>query len=95
MTWRLSAVVKNYSSLSNFDAIQRLNAGDLVFPYIVGLIEGDGWFSITKNGKYIKYEFGIELDIRDIQLLYKLKEILGIGTINIRERKIIKCVILE
>jgi hypothetical protein len=87
MTRRLSAVVRNYSSLSKFEAIQRLNAGDLVFPYIVGLIEGDGWFSITKNGKYVKYEFGIELDIRDIQLLYKLKEILGVGIINIRERK--------
>lgn len=86
-TWKQSAVVKNYSSLNNFKAIQRLNARDLIFPYIVGLIEGDGWFSITKNGKYIKYEFGIELDIRDIQLLYKLKEILGVGTIDFRERK--------
>lgn len=82
-------MVKNYSSLgsNNFEAIQRLNTRDLIFPYIVGLIEGDGWFSITKNGKYIKYEFGIELDIRDIQLLYKLKEILGVGIIDIRERK--------
>jgi len=86
-TRRSSAVVKNYSSSSNFEAIQRLNAGDLVFPYIVGLIEGDGWFLLTKNGKYIKYEFGIELDIRDIQLLYKLKKILGVGTIDIRDKK--------
>ena len=82
----LSAVVKNYSNMSNFEAIQRLNAGDLVFAYLVGLIEGDGWFSVTKNGKYIKYEFGIEMNIRDIQLLYKIKEILGVGTIDIRER---------
>lgn len=44
--------------MPNFEAIQRLNAGDLVFAYLVGLIEGDGWFSVTKNGKYIKYEFG-------------------------------------
>lgn len=72
--------------MTNFEAIQRLNAGDLVFAYLVGLIEGDGWFSVTKNGKYIKYEFGIEMDIRDIQLLYKIKEILGVGTIDIRER---------
>lgn len=86
-TRRLPAVIKNYSSLSNFKVIQRLNAGDLIFPYIVGLIEADGWFSLTKNGKYIKYEFGIELDIRDIQLLYKLKTILGVGTIDIRDKK--------
>lgn len=72
--------------MTNFEAIQRLNAGDLVFAYLVGLIEGDGWFSVTKNGKYIKYEFGIEMDIRDIQLLYKIKGILGVGTIDIRER---------
>ena len=82
----LSAVVKNYSNMSNFEAIQRLNAGDLVFAYLVGLFEGDVWFSVTKNGKYIKYEFGIEMNIRDIQLLYKIKEILGVGTIDIRER---------
>ena len=85
-TWGQSAVVKNYSNMTNFEAIQRLNAEDLVFAYLVGLIEGDGWFSVTKNGKYIKYEFGIEMNIRDIQLLYKIKEILGVGTINIRER---------
>jgi hypothetical protein len=82
----LSAVVKNDSNMNNFEAIQRLNAGDPVFAYLVGLIEGDGWFSVTKNGKYIKYEFGIEMDIRDVQLLHKVKKILGVGTIDIRQR---------
>ena len=53
---------------------QRLHAGDLEFAWLVGLIEGDGWFSITKNGKYVKYEFGIELEIRDVQLIYKIKD---------------------
>lgn len=72
--------------MTNFEAIQRLNAGDLVFAYLVGLIEGDGWFSVTKNGKYVRYEFGIEMDIRDVQLLYKIKGILGVGKIDIRQR---------
>ena len=76
-TGGLSAVVKNYSNMPNFEAIQRLNAGDLIFPYLVGLFEGDGWFTITKNGKYLKYEFGIEMYQRDIQLIYKIKKILG------------------
>jgi hypothetical protein len=49
-----SAVVKINSNKSNFEAIQRLNAGDLVFAYLVGLIEGDGWFIVNKNGKYVK-----------------------------------------
>ena len=53
--------------------------------WLVGLIEGDGWFSITKNGKYCKYEFGLELHIRDIQLLYKIKKLLGVGKIDIRK----------
>jgi ubiquinol-cytochrome c reductase cytochrome b subunit len=71
ITRGLSAGVRYYSN-NNFDATQRLNAGDLVFPYQVGLIEGDGWFTVTKNGQYIKYELGLEMHIRDIQLLYEI-----------------------
>ena len=51
----------------------------------MGLIEGDGWFSITKGGKYLKYELGIELGIRDVQLIYKIKDLLGVGEINFRD----------
>ena len=80
-----SAMVHNNIN-TNYEAIQRLNAGDLIFPYLVGLFEGDGWFTITKNGKYLKYEFGIEMYQRDIQLIYKIKKILGIGQINFRSR---------
>ena len=53
-------MVKNDSNMTNFEAIQRLNAGDLVFAYLVGLIEGDGWFSVAKNGKYVKYELELK-----------------------------------
>ena len=63
-------------------APQRLNAEDSA--WLVGLVEGDGWFSITKNGKYCKYEFGIELHERDIQMLYKIKKALGVGTISFK-----------
>jgi LAGLIDADG endonuclease len=35
------------------------------------------------------YELGIELSIRDVQLIYKIKEVLGIGTILFRDRKAI------
>ena len=64
-------------------APQRLNAEDMA--WLVGLVEGDGWFSITKNGKYCKYEFGIELHERDIQMLYKIKKALGVGTISLKK----------
>lgn len=86
LTKRFSTVVDYPLKNSKIETINKLNKGDLNFAYLVGLIEGDGWFSITKNGKYLKYEFGIELNIRDIQLLYKIKNILGVGLINIRKR---------
>jgi hypothetical protein len=73
--------------------LQRLNAVDLFFPYLVGLIEGDGYFSITKNGKYIKFEFGIELNIRDVQLLHKIKKLLGSGVISFRKRKSLNMIV--
>lgn len=59
----------------------------LVYAYIVGLFEGDGFFSITKKGKYITYELGIELSIKDVQLIYKIKKLLGIGVVSFRTRK--------
>jgi ubiquinol-cytochrome c reductase cytochrome b subunit len=50
----------------------------------VGLIEGDGWFSVSKKGIYVLYEVGISLNIRDIQLLHKIKKWLKAGTISIK-----------
>lgn len=41
-----------------------------------------------KKGKYLLYELGIEIHIRDIQLLYKIKNILGIGKVTIKKLKI-------
>lgn len=76
-----SAGVKDISSLK---ASQRLNTGDLIYPYLVGLFEADGWFSLSKKGKYLTYELGIELSIRDTQLIYKIKDILGLGTVRFR-----------
>lgn len=63
---------------------QRLYAENHYKPYFVGLIEGDGWFSVSKKGMYVLYEMGISLHIRDIQLLYKIKEKLKVGTILIQ-----------
>lgn len=65
---------------------QRLNTENLIFAYLVGLIEGDGWFSFSKNGKYIIYEMGIELHIRDTLLLQKIKALLGIGNVVIYKK---------
>lgn len=83
MTWRQSAGVR---SISTSEASQRLHAEDLTYAYIVGLFEGDGYFSISRKGKYLTYEIGIELSIRDAKLIYKIKNLLGVGVIKIRKR---------
>ena len=92
MTWRQSAGVR---SISTSKASQRLHAGDLVYAYLVGLFEGDGYFTITKKGKYLIYELGIELSIKDVQLIYKMKSLLGIGIVSFRKRGEIEMVSLR
>ena len=72
ITWRQSVGVRR---LHSSEASQRLHAGDLYYAYLVGLFEGDGFFTITKKGKYLTYELGIELSIRDVQLIYKIKNL--------------------
>lgn len=71
--------IRHFSSTAS----QRLHAKDLA--WLVGFVEGDGWFSVNKNGHYCKYEFGIELSKKDIKLLYKIKTLLGVGSVHIRE----------
>ena len=91
-TWGKSAGVR---SISTSEASQRLQAGDLIYAYIVGLIEGDGYFTITKKGKYLTYELGIELSIKDVELIYNLKNFLGVGIVSFRKRKQVEMVSLR
>lgn len=79
----LPELKKTYSSL----VLQRLDAEDLFYAYLVGLFEGDGYFSVSKKGLYITLEIGIELSTRDAQLLYKIKSILGVGTLFRRKNR--------
>jgi len=92
MTWRQSAGVR---SLHTSEASQRLHAGNFFYAYLVGLFEGDGYFTITKKGNYLTYELGIELSIKDVQLIYKIKSLLGIGVVRFRKRKDIEMVSLR
>lgn len=95
-TWRKSAGVR---CLHTSLASQRLHAGDLSYAYLVGLFEGvakgGGFFSITKKGKYLTYELGIELSIRDVQLIYKIKDLLGVGVVSFRKRQEVEMVSLR
>ena len=92
MTWRQSAGVR---SIHTSEASQRLHAEDLAYAYLVGLIEGNGFFSISKKGKYLSYELGIELSIKDVQLIYKIKGLLGVGVVSFRKRNQIEMVSLR
>lgn len=65
---------------------------------LVGLIDGDGYVSVTKTPKgYIRINLIISLDIRDLPLLIYVKSVLEIGNINtypkIKEKKTCKLVI--
>lgn len=74
------------SSSKKSDKSQRLNAEDLM--WFVGFVEGDGCFSVNKNGKYFKCEFSIEIHLNDIKLLYKVKQLLGgYGSISTRVKE--------
>ena len=66
----------------------------LIYASLVGLFEGNGYFSIGKKGKILTYELGIELSIRDVQLIYKIKSLLGVGVVRFRKRGDIKMVSL-
>ena len=91
-TWRRSAEIR---CISTSEVSQRLYAGDLIYAYVVGLFEGDGFFSITKKGKYLTYELGIELSIGDAKLIYKLKDIIGAGVVSFRKRGTIEMISLK
>ena len=83
MTWQPAGVKK----LNILDASQRLHAGDLIYAYIAGLIEGDGYFYIIKRDKYVNFEFNLESLTSDMQLIQKIKNTLGIGIITYSIRK--------
>ena len=85
--WGQPAGVRN---IYTFEASQRLSAKNLTnltYAYLVGLFEGDGYFTISKKGKYMQCELGIELSIRDVQLIYKIKNLLGVGIVGFRKIK--------
>jgi hypothetical protein len=91
MTWRQSAGVR---SIHTSKASQRLHAEDPIYAYLVGLYEGNGYFTITKKGKYLTYEFGIKLSIKDVQLIYKIKNLLGIGVVSFRKKNEVETISL-
>lgn len=60
-------------SIHTSEASQRLHAGDLSYAYLVGLFEGDDFFTNTKKGKYITYELVLNCLLKTLNLYIKLK----------------------
>ena len=82
-------------SIHTSEASQRLHAGDLTYAYLVGLFEGKGYFYCDKKGKNLIYELGFDLDIKDVQLIYKIKEILGVGSVSFIQQNKLEKVLLK
>jgi len=64
-------------------ASQRLNTKDI--QWLIGFTDGDGCLTMYKEKKYLnnwRHEYSIGLTIKDIRLLYKIKKILGCGTVK-------------
>lgn len=79
-----SADVWAVKKISTAPASQRLYAKEQA--WLVGFYEADGWFGVFKNGKYVQYEFGMELHKRDESLLYQIKNKYKLsGTVRIRK----------
>lgn len=49
----------------------------------VGLVDADGYISITNANGYIRLQLIINLHIRDIEMLNHIKSVLGVGRVNI------------
>ena len=91
---RVKLRIEFYNYLQNSEN-KKYKKDFLQYAYIVGLFEGDGYFSITKKGIYLLYEVGIELSKKDVQLIYKIKSILGVGEVSFRTRGEVEMVLFR
>ena len=49
-----------------YDKNHKLNTDNPIYAYIVGLFEGEDWITILKKGKYLLYELGNKIQIKNI-----------------------------
>lgn len=62
---------------------------------MVALFQGVGFFTVKKKGKYFQCKLGIELSIKDVQLIYIIKYLLLLGIVSFRVKKGISMVSLS
>jgi LAGLIDADG endonuclease len=75
------SLIKKYSNTKNTNIAMTIKEENLSF-YLAGLIEGDGYISITNKNRVI---LGINFNIKDKPLAVKLLSFLGKGYIVKRE----------
>ena len=51
--------------------------------WLVGFIDAEGNFQVFMDRKYLRVMFRINLHIDDVEILYKIKEFLGVGKVVI------------
>lgn len=71
------------SKINIHKAPQRLNTKDI--QWFVGFTDGEGCFTIYKEKKYLnnwRHEYSIGVQLEDIRLLYKIKNLLNCGKIR-------------
>lgn len=82
-----SVFTKLYTNISNFYTYTPLKENKDIGYYLAGLIEGDGYISITKQDRVI---LGITFNIKDKPLADKLLKYIGKGSIVSRKNNSIE-----
>lgn len=74
----------NIKNIININKFALKNNKELFNQWLVGLVDGDGTFSITKNKHNNSYQFTFKIGLNktNIKLLYLIKEMLNCGSVT-------------
>lgn len=73
---------RNYSSISN-----NFISDKAFCEWLVGFVDGDGYFGIIKDRGSYRLEFDITQSLYNLRVLYKIKSFLGFGSVTKIESK--------
>ena len=93
--WEVNKTLNEISYLNFVSSHQRLNVkqptNDWFKQWLVGFTDGDGSFSVLRQGNSYRLEFDISQDLCNLRVLYKIKAFLAHGSIIINESKRSAC----
>lgn len=89
--WEVHKTLNEISSLNIVSSHQRLNVkqpiNEWFEQWLVGFTDGDGSFSVLRQGDSYRLEFDVSQDLYNLRVLHKIKAFLGNGLITINESK--------